>query len=471
MWRTRAAVALLALSAAAALGAQCYSPSSLEFTSENGRININGAEFKLKAINWFGFETTNNVFHGLWANDYKAVLDIVKNNGFNALRVPFWLGLALNDANPNSVTTYGMNEDLVGKTSLQILDIIVKAAAERGILIMLDLHSFEQGTFAGDGKWYDDKHPESTVLAMWDKLVARYKDQWNVFAFDLKNEPHQCTWATGNAATDWDSAIVRIGEHIFKQPGGSRFLVFGEGIGHTDKCGPACFWGENFAVAKSNPVKFSTPAYQKKFVYSPHVYGPNVDPQKTYWNAANFPDNMPEIWDAHFGLVAKQTGNAVVIGEWGGNPDATTSNGKWMSKLVDYLKQRDIAGTFFWCLNPNSGDTGGVMSNDWKSVDSGRLDLLKRLQPAPTKITLEGGKVCFDTTGGVEPQPHSSAVQPHSSAHSSAVKPQPHSSAAHHSSSPAASSKGQHQQDSFDVGAGAAVVPALAVAAAVAAML
>eukprot|EP00727_Mastigamoeba_balamuthi_P014625 m51a1_g9789 putative cellulase (glycosyl hydrolase family 5) subfamily protein (230) ;mRNA; r:1734257-1746799 len=102
----RAALWIALLAAPAALAA-CYAPSSLQFTSENGHINVNGAEFKLKGISWFGFETNNGVVHGLWANDYKAILDIVKNNGFNAIRLPVWLGLILNDATPNSITTYG----------------------------------------------------------------------------------------------------------------------------------------------------------------------------------------------------------------------------------------------------------------------------------------------------------------------------------------------------------------------------
>eukprot|EP01037_Dinobryon_pediforme_P044289 gene44289-55962_t len=30
----------------------------------------------------------------------------------------------------------------------------------------------------------------------------------------------------------------------------------------------------------------------------------------------------------------------------------------------------------FWCLNPNSGDTGGILLNDWQSVDTHKLSFL-----------------------------------------------------------------------------------------------
>lgn len=39
-----------------------------------------------------------------------------------------------------------------------------------------------------------------------------------------------------------------------------------------------------------------------KLVYSPHVYGPDVFCQP-YFNDANFPHNMPDIWTRHFGWV------------------------------------------------------------------------------------------------------------------------------------------------------------------------
>jgi len=63
-----------------------------------------------------------------------------------------------------------------------------------------------------------------------------------------------------------------------------------------------------------NPIKLSN---QKRLVYSPHVYGPSVFVQ-TYFNHSNFPTNMFSIWNDHFGFVSKLTGNACVIGEWGG---------------------------------------------------------------------------------------------------------------------------------------------------------
>jgi len=190
---------------------QCF--SSFDFTSENGQLNVNGIPFVLKGVSWFGYETSNNVFHGLWARDYHDLLNFIKNNSFNAIRVPFYLELVLNDAKPNSINFYQMNTDLQNLTSLQVLDKIIAAAADIGLLIMLDLHSFEAGTFMEDGLWYDATHPESMVLQGWDTLIKRYANQWNVVAFDLKNEPWATTWGGANA-TDWNAGSTRVANHI-----------------------------------------------------------------------------------------------------------------------------------------------------------------------------------------------------------------------------------------------------------------
>jgi len=360
--------------------------SSFNFTSSGGTLKVNGLPFILKGASWFGFETTNNVFHGLWARDYKDLLDFLSSNGFNAIRVPFYLELVLNDAQPNSINFYNMNADLQGLSSLQVLDKVIQAAADRGILVMLDLHSFKAGTFMQDGLWYDAAHPEATVLKGWDKLLARYGKQWNVVAFDLKNEPWGTTWG-GDQSTDWRSAAERIGNHILSTTNGSRFLIFVEGTNNSPACAQACFWGENLQGPLTAPIKLSNPA---KLVYSPHCYGPSVAYQ-TYFQDANFPNNMPAIWDAHWGTVNTKTGQATVLGEWGGQLGG--SDGVWLNAFVTYLVKNGHTSQFFWCLNPDSGDTGGLLLDDWKTPVQGKLDLLVKLG-TPAKFSVKGSQYC-----------------------------------------------------------------------------
>jgi endoglucanase len=61
---------------------------------------------------------------------------------------------------------------------------------------------------------------------------------------------------------------------------------------------------------QTSPVVLSVP---NRVVYSPHTYGPNVYNQP-YFSDGTFPNNMPAIWDAHFGFIKGLGGAAVVTG-------------------------------------------------------------------------------------------------------------------------------------------------------------
>jgi len=139
--------------------------------------------------------------------------------------------------------------------------------------------------------------------------------------------------------------------------------VFVEGTAGSPPCADACFYGENLQGVKTAPVKLKV---SNRVVYSPHTYGPNVFNQP-YFSDASFPKNMPKIWDDHFGFIRGRNQEATVVGEWGGS--LAGKNGVWMNAFVDYLIARDITDNFFWCVNPNSGDTGGLLENDWITPD------------------------------------------------------------------------------------------------------
>lgn len=39
------------------------------------------------------------------------------------------------------------------------------------------------------------------------------------------------------------------------------------------------------------------------------------------------------------------------------------------------------------CLNPNSGDTGGILDDDWTTPKADKLGILHDIQPQPSRIT------------------------------------------------------------------------------------
>jgi endoglucanase len=245
--------------------------------------------------------------------DYKFLVDFLASNQFNAVRLPFSLDMVLGNPNPSSIS-YGYctnnvncNKDLQGLSSLQVMDKIINYMGSKGILVMLDMHSFAPDAYASNGLWYDSSHSEALVIQGWRALVARYQNVWNVFAIDIKNEPFQATWGTGANATDFNLAAQRIGNAVVND---TNWLVFVEGTASSPACAKNCFYGEDLQGVQTNPVVLSVP---NRVVYSPHTYGPNVYNQ-SYFSDATFPNNMPPIWDAHFGFIKGLGASAVVTG-------------------------------------------------------------------------------------------------------------------------------------------------------------
>ena len=139
------------------------------------------------------------------------------------------------------------------------------------------------------------------------------------------------------------------------------------------------------------PVTLDVP---DQVVYSPHDYPASVYRQ-SWFSAANYPNNLPAVWDANWGYIAKTGIAPVLLGEFGTTLQ-TTSDQQWLDTMVDYLDSSGISFAF-WSFNPNSGDTGGLVQDDWTTPQSAKLASLAPLltpsastqpdaptQPAPT---------------------------------------------------------------------------------------
>ncbi len=340
------------------------------FNTGNGAIYRNGQKINLHGINWFGFETDAHVVHGLWARNYKDIISQIKNLGFNAVRLPF-CPASIQGASTSSID-FVKNPDLNGLNSLQVLDKIVTEMDNQGLFTLLDSHRPDCNTQSE--LWYTDTYPESQWINDLKTLAGRFANLTNFLGLDLKNEPHgAATWGTGNISTDWNLAAERAGSTVLSV--NPHILLFVEGIGDNPNCqdNNAHFWGGNLAPVKCKGLNLPG----NKVVYSPHVYGPDVSWQ-SYFGESGFPNNMPAIWDAQWGYLAGSY--ALAPGEWGGkygNNGGNPLDVTWQNAFVGYLINKKICSSFYWDLNPNSGDTGGVLQDDWTTPWSDKLSLLQ----------------------------------------------------------------------------------------------
>ena len=363
--------------ALALIGSGFSATPKLDWTSEDGVLKVNGKQARLKGASWFGFETTRRSPHGLWGNTNSSFfLDFLANNSFNALRMPLDLDLMLHDAPHERVADDPKNT----LSALQYLDFLISECATRGIVVLLDMHCLDTKGTNQSPVWFNSQFSEQDALDGWTAMAKRYKNQWNVFAIDVFNEPFGGTWAEGKP-TDMDAFATKVGAAVAAQ--GADWLIFVEGTFKSPNCSKVydgisvtCGYGDNLLGVAQHPVQLANP---KKLVYSMHTYGPSQHSRPEFTDPA-FPKNMPAIWHDHWGYVAGKTGNAVVLGEFGG--PVTGATVEWYAELVDYLTKQNLQDTFFWCLNSDSGTTGLLV--DWKTPDTAKLALLEKLQPAPT---------------------------------------------------------------------------------------
>jgi hypothetical protein len=66
----------------------------------------------------------------------------------------------------------------------------------------------------------------------------------------------------------------------------------------------------------------------------------------------------------------------VLVGEFGGINVDSGKEGAWIHTLMSYIRTHGLSYTF-WCWNPNSGDTGGLLENDWKTINPAKMALLR----------------------------------------------------------------------------------------------
>ncbi|UUU23020.1 cellulase family glycosylhydrolase [Streptomyces sp. DSM 40750] len=335
-------------------------------TSGRRLLDASGQPVRIAGINWFGFETANHVTHGLWARDYKSMIDQMKSLGYNTIRMPYSDDILKSGTMPDSVNySDGKNADLQGLTSLQVLDKIVAYAGRSGLKVILDRHRPDA---AGQSAlWYTSAVPETTWITNLKALATRYKGDSTVIGIDLHNEPHDpACWGCGDTTRDWRLAAQRAGNAVLSV--NPDLLILVEGVQTFN--GVSGWWGGNLMGVAQYPVQLDVP---NRVVYSAHDYATSVA-QQSWFSDPSFPDNMPGIWDKYWGYIFKQNIAPVWVGEFGTTLQSTVDQ-RWLAALVTYLRSTSAHGNdsfhwTFWSWNPNSGDTGGILKDDWQTVDT-----------------------------------------------------------------------------------------------------
>jgi endoglucanase len=395
---TAAAAFLVAITLAPAPAVAAGTGTGYLRTNGNRIVDATGATVRLTGINWFGMETDNRTFHGLWANapaTWRGQIDRMASLGFNTLRIPYSGDALRPGATATSINSF-TNPDLVGLSPLQILDNVINYAGSRGMRVILDRH---RPTAAGQtALWYTPAVSEASIIADWQMLAQRYAGNTTVIGADLFNEPHAegtdpngtgACWGCGVQARDWRLAAERIGNAILQT--NSNWLIFVEGVscisGGTanawdnvpDPWQNCDWWGGNLSQAIAQPVRLNV---ANRLVYAPHDYGISVFDRQVWFNDPAFPNNLPAVWDHFWGNIAKQNVAPIMLGEFGSTL-ANPLDVQWLNTLMQYLTANGMSFTY-WSWNPNSGDTGGIALDDWYSINQQKYNILQSHLVPPT---------------------------------------------------------------------------------------
>ncbi len=370
-------------------------------TSGNKILDASNQQVRITGINWFGFETGNYVAHGLWSRDYRDMLDQIKGLGFNTIRLPYSNQLFDASSKPNSISfaptqkwPQGMNLPLQNMTTgLQIMDELIRYGGSIGLRFLLDRHRPDSGSQSP--LWYTAQYSEARWLSDWQMLATHYKGNTAVIGADLHNEPHHvqgsptagACWGCGNSAVDWRLAAEKAGNAILAINPDWLIVVEGvdcfgpNGVVEPSQGADCTWWGGNVEGAQSFPVRLNV---ANRLVYSAHEYPHDVAVQP-WFSDPTFPNNMPALWNRWWGYLHVNNVAPVLVGEFG-TKLSDTQDSQWLGKLRDYLGTgvSGISWTY-WSWNPNSGDTGGILQDDWLTVNTNKMAFL-----TPIEFALDG---------------------------------------------------------------------------------
>lgn len=430
-------------------------------------LDSSGNPVQLKGVNWFGFNNGDTMVDGLWqtpnplAFDFATIVYRMQLLGINAIRLPFsftdlfqktprnytaactlptqaQIQASVTDPSvpiPSGATipsmvapptrTAGMCDNYFpNDTTLNRFLWVVNFFAKNGFFVLIDNHSEDQTVLQNPKQWVQD----------WVQLVTAISQDpvsKKMLMIDILNEPDHAgiRWeANGNtpALTDLYLSVM---DALY--PINNELLFFVEGTGQG---GIGCNWGDGFCTNSaliqqnglSDPTRFFTTLLNKPYlnqvVISPHVYPPSITGQSSNYVGTGLWNRMTES----FGYLTKQgfcigSGQCkvfpVAIGEFG-SKFTDSRDLQSMPDIASYLnnaaaaadgKHTAIPNWFYWDWNPNSGDTGGLVGDDWLTIQWQKIEYLTTigLKPwyASTKPS-EMGKLCVSVlpVSGLEKQ-------------------------------------------------------------------
>lgn len=327
-----------------------------------------GIPSRLSGINWHGFDETFSMPTTLKYRNYQSVLDQMKQLKFNVIRIPFSQTIFKGIIASEEFVNFTLNPELKGLTSLQCLDKIIHYCGQIGLGVLLSRLTESMGTVGSDGLWDVSggySHLSDQFLLDWVSLASRYLHT-AVIGMELWHA------SVPSSSSEWDLAAVRIGNAILDVS--PDLLIFVERR-------PEDIWSRNAGIDNKEELM--------------HLSIPN----RLFYSIRHFPAewylNSPAVERASSSMGRNLRGGStatevistpVVLMAMGSSHipsnvvDILNNNKKGpksVSKtMVNYNKEQPATVGLSWfidAIDRDEGETGGIFSADWKTVDEAKL--------------------------------------------------------------------------------------------------
>lgn len=282
-------------------------------------INLSGAEFGNKVPGVFG---TDYIYPGF------TDLDYFRARGRTLIRLPFkWERMQRS-----------LNAPL-DKDELARLQGVLRAAAERKIQVILDLHNYARYQFAGEeGQIIGSARvPVAAFADFWSKMAQAVKDEPALYAYGLMNEPHDM-----GDPQRWPRAAQAAVDAIRRVDARSAIIVPG------DHWSGARGWRDS----TNKELHLKVRDRRNNLIFEAHCYF-DKDGSGTYKGSYEAEGASPDIGVNSvrpFVEWCREHRVRGLIGEYG-VPNTDT---RWlvsMDRFLSYLKANDISSTY-WSAGP-----------------------------------------------------------------------------------------------------------------------
>lgn len=365
------------------------------------RVHFNGAPVQIKGVHWLGFHDRHLIPGELWKFSMKSAFGFLKKHGFNAIKVPVSADFIRLMDDPKAIVGPNANvidrtllpftaedSDCSGKTAEYVFNKFMRLAYDHGMIVALSLHNLDARRPQPEAQWYGTVTSHGTpvnrddIVGLWLKLVDKCRPHPHMFCVDLKSRT-EGTWDA------WKEGAQFLGKAVLaKNPG---LLIGVQG-------------GVDLSGAKDKPIDL--PA--DRLVYLASVPGPDSFDMKWIANGIVQTKKIEDDCNNMFGFLAER-GSCVMVGKWGGYMGTCDSARVFDPKCGrsgtgDMYVNRALAahvaekgyGTFYWCLNADNAETGGLVDSTYDfdhMAFATKLETVSIAHPKPTEFDFEGKQV------------------------------------------------------------------------------